>query len=1774
MNLRKFILMFIFGIFLISFVSAAAGTATYYFNSYSAGQVWATNPANMVDGIETSYASTVIQNDVQLLDANNATGIDLGTITSVEIRAYGYYSSDDLVNLVPIFGGANIGDTHADAVPATTGAWGSWFNITVDTNAPTIWTWADVQNLDVDVIYIKSGGGQLTYVGEVEIKVLYTSNTVPVISNISASDSIIKGGNTITIYANTSANLVNDSDLDTLSLYCDSTITPTAANTDCTGGTTSDSTYPYGLTCTFAVPADDTSYIEYCRVYDGTDYSSVVPNVTYITDSTPPSTSTVSVAGDTAASYFDTVNDAHTEINISGGETGMSCKWSPTDLSYSAMSNACAIVGSYALCNVTDVASQGFTSRYVSCVDQYTNENNITNNLDVSFFLDYTAPTTSDDSDTSIYVPDYVVNITELDNVDAEPTTLYCTDIIGSCVPSITIDDGGQITFTSFNRGKNYLRYNSSDDAGNIQTIQNKSININQLPVFTSASDNSTTIKGGWPVNITTYSNDSDSGQTLTLYVCNSTSVSSSGCGDIQYCNGTGSENVSCVFTSESDSATHNWYSFLYDELNEIAIANFSEGYTTDLTSPVITLVNPTNGSTRTQDDVTFTVTVDEVLSSAWYSLDDAVTNITMTNTTLSSYTHANLSIVDGLYNVTFWANDSYGNLGTLTGNFFTINTTGVDLTAPTITVWSPSNNSYNIDGSVLLNITTDEVLSWAGYANDSGTFTDLGNTSWTSWNKTLTFIEGQHDIIFYANDSSNNQGTSFVVVYVDLTNPTVTNLSCPNIGDSANVACTIESTDAIGLDYVIVSHNATGSWTNSSQVDMSGTLNSTTYTILSGNHSPGTFRVKTYVYDLSGRINSTEIDDVVVSDDTYAQVGAIVYSPNTTAGLDPGVTVYINSTITEDYNISIVYLMYQNSSSSGWTYLQMDNNSDLVDGGSSEIVYNASFIPQTENWTIQVNATDFAGNENVSANITFEVLNDSSENIITTIPSVKSITYAQRTNNNSLGRLIMNNTGEGALEFNVSLSSVNLSSRLSVNYTGGLTANYSVSLGETINITIDVNTTGLTEALHDYNVTVVSTLGTTIFEKQLNMQIADGPHLVTSIDTYSSSVTEGQEGVEFVVSVTNLGTADATGVYLNWTLPTGFSLASGSLNRNLGTLGVWISGTNTITVDVADSITPSSVNIFANATSFNADSSSDIKNITISTTVVEVPEEVVTTTSGGGGTSVSGISVGAGKFAVYDKEIEVVRGEDLEFEIEARNRYKNYTLKNVGMVLTGFSEQYISITPSEIINVNYGQGEVFNVNIGVPIYQNYEEYDLKAVITGTLVKFDGTEISYREVQNIKLIVQAIAEEDSRFSLDEAEKALQKMKEAGFNVEDAERLYEEAVIKINSNRNKQAKDLADELIVLSERSFEVDSLIRKIMGVLTNPRKSNSLSKRGISGFAVEDYDVESYFLGHPSVEMVELALVAFERGDFDLAKQRADSAKSMLLFSIKGNLGLFILFYWPFILLGIFFLFIGGIVGSNQYKKSSITRKIGSLNNKEANVKKLIGDSQKKYFKGNMSAGEYNDVVDQHKVELSKIKKVRIGLRNQRIKMLKPREIAQDLKLERINIESEIKKIQTGYYKTRKISEKEYKLQFELLNERLAEIEEERTTLQLLNSKKKIKKILEKSVHKESEISIRKARKDLNKKIKKKRNKKFKIPKFKSKNLKKIKSKFVVKEVRDKFVKKFNKLLWKVNLKKDKRGIVLIDSGVLDLIKKEASKMDCKGKWIHINHKKEELEK
>lgn len=1502
-------------------------------------------------------------------------------------------------------------------------------------------TWVSQEILSADA----SWNAWFTYGGEV-------LGNSPVISNITSSHAVIKSGNTITFYANSSTNGVNDSDLDILNLYCDSTNTPNAINTDCTGGVTS-SAYTYNLSCSFATALTDLNNTEYCRVYDGSTYSSVV-SINYTTDSSPPVTSVTSVAYDNSPSYFDILNDGRTDI-IVAGEASMSCRWSSSDVSYSGMSNICTIIGINANCSINDVLSQGVYNRYVACQDNLTNEQNSSNNLNVQFYLDYTAPTTTDNGTNAYRTPNYSLSILESDNVDSDPTSYYCTSSIEGCAPNNLIDTGGSITYDSSNRGTNYLRYYSIDDAGNNQTVVNKTININRRPIFSSAVDDANIIKGGASVNISTISYDLDSGQDMTLWICNTNSINYTGCSSSTHCIANGSSNLTCIFSSEVDSANHTWYAFIYDELNEIAITNFSGSYTTDSTNATITLISPTNNTIITQGSVTFTILVNEALTNAWYNLNNGE-NISYSNSSLYIYTNSNTSIADGQYNLTIWANDSVGNINYLSGNGFTINTAVPDTSAPIITINSPSNNTYYTSSSILLNISGDENLSWAGYTLNGGSFVNLDNYSVTNWNATISFTEGQHNVSFYANDTSNNTGNNNVTFFVDLTNPAVDYFFCNNANDSQDIICNANLSDFVGLDYAIVGNNGTGDWANSSNIILSGNFSSISSSISASNTSVPGLSARIYVYDNSGRLNGTTVININISDEIPPTWYNFSYYPNSTKDLDPGVNISFNVTVLDNYNVSFVNLMYKNSSDVSWNTVVMHN----ITG----IVYHASRVFQNGTWYVKVNSTDSYANENLSSQYVFDVAYDLNSTITTNIPAVKSLTYAQRLQNNSLGNLILNNSGDIDLNFNITLNS-SLGSRLSINDTLSMNASYFVASNHSVNLTILVNTTSLTAGIYYYNITISSETGIQVLEKQLNIQTSDGPYLVVSISSYSSSLTSGQTGVELISTITNLGTADANNVYLNWSLPSAFSLTSGLLSRSLGSLPIGSSSTNSITISVLSSAS-GIVNLSSIGSASNADSSTDNKTITITQPITVTQTVTSTTTAGGGG---GGSIVGGGiSTPVYEETVEVLRGETNSFEIEVVNKYFNSTLKNLILSISGYPTKYVTIIPSQINELGPGKSYKFKVVITSPIYTEYQELPLVGIITGDLISNEGSKVSYNEEHKVLLIITEVTKEQANNKIIIAEKAIEELKAKGYNTFNLEKQLVNAKQDLVDKKYKLAKIGAENVLALKQKSENVDNLLRRVLTAAQDPKQNYLLIGDVTKSFEKESSSPLRELLLGPSLflsadvrDAVDLAIVAFERGDYVLAEERANKALQMLILERKGNPLLFIYLYWHYIILSFILVSLIGVIGYRKMRVINIHSKIEDSLIEEEQISKLSKQNQIDYFKKTLSPEDYRARRNNYEDRRAELKKNRLELRNKRIKLLKAEEIIPNLDKEKHNIEKEIKTLQELFYKEGKISKEEYEKEFTEFNDRVAEIEDERVTLQVTQEKGKKKSLV-----------------------------------------------------------------------------------------------------------------
>ncbi|MFH1682493.1 MAG: hypothetical protein ABIA37_01730 [Candidatus Woesearchaeota archaeon] len=1447
---------------------------------------------------------------------------------------------------------------------------------------------------------------------------------------------------------------VADPNNDNLKYYCSENSTPTAANTICDQGDATPFVNPYStMNCTFDVASTDGEHTVYCRVYDGTYYSGVV-NTSYTIDSSPPSiSSTVTVAGTTAAlpyTFYDTADDDQTNITIYG-EAGMSCKYSLTDKSYAVADFSCTTSGSNATCShTTDTEGLDVYNFYISCADSLGNGQNSTQNTDIiSFITDWTAPTTSDSFTAGVKLPGYNLTLTETDNLDSDPLTYYCTDAV-DCTPTTSIDDGGKLTFST--RGTNYLRYYSVDDAGNSQTIQNVTININQLPIFTSAADDATNIAGGSIVTISTVSSDAD-GQTLSLYICNSTDISAAGCGGSTYCsNITATANASCTFTAETDSTDHTWYAYLYDTLNESATSSYSGSYTTDSAAPTIIIIDPDN-TTYTSSNVSVAITLDSAGNWTGYCLDSCSSNTSLNRITSTYWTGLLTNLGDGAHSIIFYVNDSSSNVGNSSTVYFTVDTSVPDTTVPAITILSPTQGTYYTSTSVLFNITLDEAGDWAGYSVDGNALQDLDNLSATAWNATLTLNQSIHNITFYANDSSGNLGNTsdnLITFYVDASAPVIsaTSYSPASPNNTANVTCTANLTDNLGLSYAIIEHNESGTAQNSSQISLSGTSDTASLEV---DPSAGSFYCKFFVYDNAG-LTVTNTTTITVVDTLRPNITSITYTPNTTAQLDPNVLVNVTATITDETALDTAVLQYRILTDANWTSTTMSNTSTT---------YNASFTPSSAGtWQFRINATDISGNENISSITNLTVALDSTWTNITTVPDTKSIVRTG-TGVIQLGNLTINNTGDFTLNFTLNSTA----SWITFNSSNQTSATLSLSSGSTLTINVTANTTNFPVGEYNYNLTVQATNtsgavadpSSSTLSKKVVIQNVAGPYLAISITTYDAAVDAGDTDISLIATVENVGTADASGTYLSWSLPSDWTVTAGTLNRSIGSLPVGTTATNSLTVSAGSSTGTKTISSSSNCSESSCLLTSDSKTVTVGTATTPTTTVVSSSSGGGGG---GGSIVNRGGPVYLDKtkelintseEIEIVRGEHSTFNVSIKNIFLDTVLNNVDLRIEGYLSQYLQISPDLLTDIAYGEAKEFVVQISSPNYLEEDSYILNLIITGTLNGKEQKELI--ENRKIKLIIQEIGNEEAKQLLDVAALAIQKLSERT-TVTKLEAMLKEAQDAYQNREFSKLKDICNEILVQSGYADQAAELIAQL-----NPTKPllGSKTLRAVTGSFIA---APKYFQN--TEDLLNLARAALERGDFETALKRAKEAQLAFELESRNDLGLLksLLHNWYVLLFLMMIVLLGGYLGYRNYTQTILSSSILSLDNEERNIFGLLKESQQKYFrKKAISFEEYNQISAQYKKRIAEIRKNRINLRNKRLRLLKPEMIMMDLDRENKEYLSAIKKLQKDYFERRKISEEEYIEQLQAYSEAIAEIEDERLTLETESKLKEYKK-------------------------------------------------------------------------------------------------------------------
>ncbi|WP_167880881.1 PGF-pre-PGF domain-containing protein [Methanococcoides sp. AM1] len=205
--------------------------------------------------------------------------------------------------------------------------------------------------------------------------------------------------------------------------------------------------------------------------------------------------------------------------------------------------------------------------------------------------------------------------------------------------------------------------------------------------------------------------------------------------------NATGNHTFTPNITLPLPDGSHNITVFANDTNGNMTslMANF----TIDTTPPSVTIESPQNKAYDT-NTVNLNVSADEDVMVWMYNLNGEGNKTFTPNTTLSS-------LPEGEYDITVFANDTIGNIGSAAISF------SIDTITPTVTIESPQNTTYDTS-TVSLNVFADEdVAIWMYNLNGEGNNTFTPNTTLSS------LSDGEHNVTVFASDSAGNTGLSMV---------------------------------------------------------------------------------------------------------------------------------------------------------------------------------------------------------------------------------------------------------------------------------------------------------------------------------------------------------------------------------------------------------------------------------------------------------------------------------------------------------------------------------------------------------------------------------------------------------------------------------------------------------------------------------------------------------------------------------------------------------------------------------------------------------------------------------------------------------------------------------------------------------------------------------------------------------------------------------------------------------------------------------------------------
>jgi len=817
------------------------------------------------------------------------------------------------------------------------------------------------------------------------------------------------------------------------------------------------------------------------------------------------------------------------------------------------------------------------------------------------------------------------------------------------------------------------------------------------------------------------------------------------------------------------------------------------------------------------------------------------------------------------------------------------------------------------------------------------------------------------------------------------------------------------------------------------------------------------------FAADTAGNSNSTEIR--IVKGNSIPSFVSVSYSPTTLDKLDPNVTITLLTNLSDtDNNFDSAIFQWKNSSALEWINATMAN----ITAKSFYTLWNISFTPSYEyqdNYTYRIWINDTEGEVAVYNGTNISVFwdctwlfNQSNLGQAAGFDAVRFVGYLNVSNTGD--PLYPNNNCALGLRFTYNKPQPKIyfdNSYLKPSNT------YTINARE--NLSILLNATFEDELFEE----IVTITGEDVFSRSSNLSLnasitlissSGGPYLFQSIASTPSSTYLTYNNFSLEAYVRNIMGDDsinnsAYNVSFNWSLPSNFLVEDGSASITFANLSNSSAIYNDINITFNStnlpSLSPGIVTVYIYSQGYNSSDNvivhtnnrtllSEQANITLSCYnvsdgilvtacgsldgdyVTPLPEEAAAKGGGGGGGGniIETVQTSA--------DFQLVRGKQNEIKVPFKNRNENLSLKNINFTVSGNIAKYIEVIPPYLTELlPLGQINI-TLRITSPTYIQIGRQQINLNIRGQL----GDKI-YDETKRITLEIHELSKEEAELLLNKSENLMAELKDKNISSVYLDSLLNESQNKIllfdfekvQSNYNIISKEVAEAL--------GAKSIIEELETLMQQAKE------KGI--------DVSN------SERILKLAILALNRGEFELAFARAKEAQVTYALETKGEIGKLTYYlrnYPREISLSTVLIVLFSFVSYTATKIQLLKNRIKKLKEEEAILSELMKAVQKETFESKtMSMEEYGQAMLQFEKRLSSVIEEIINLESKRIHMLKFGGAQKTLEAEKSRLIELIKQIQEDYFEKRKIETRSYEIRVESYNRRIGEIEERIATLE-----------------------------------------------------------------------------------------------------------------------------